>query len=273
MKISAAPLFALMLLTPWHQAVAQPADLPIAAATTTEYPKGVTVRSTDAGPVYANKKGQTLYGLDLRTVQRWSPDAAQYCATRCEEWEPFLAPEGSRPNVAYPRGFGPGRREWVARIAEKGYYSEPGKAPDWTVIDGPQGLQWVYKGWHMVYTRKGEPKGSTRYDGAEEFIWNTLKFIPPVPAIVAPARVEPLFVDGSYALALGGEQLLFTAECKEDCPQWQPFAAGLASRGIGDWQVNREHDVPQWTYHGRRVFVATSGERASVPEGVDVLRP
>ncbi len=273
MKLHVPMLAAVTLATAPVALQAQPADLPILPATTSEYPKGVAVRSTEAGPVYTDVWGHTLYGLDLRTVQRWSPDAAQYCATRCEEWEPLLAPADSTPNVAYPAGFGPGRREWAAKMAEKGYYSEPGNAPDWTIIEGPAGLQWVYKGWHMVYTRKGDPKGSTRYDGADEFKWNTLKFIPPVPEVVAPEKVEPLFVDGSYALSVGGEQLLFTGACTAECNGWAPFAAGLASRGIGDWQVNREHDVAQWTYRGARVFVASSGEGRSVPEGANVVRP
>jgi len=252
---------------------AQPADLPIPAATTTEYPPGISVAETEAGPVYVNSKGQTLYGLDLRTVQRWSPDAAQYCATRCEEWEPVLAPKDAKPNIAYPVGFGPGYREAMAKLAEMGYYAEPQKAPDWTIIEGPQGPQWVYKGWHMVYTRKGDPKGSAQYDGADEFVWNTLKFVPPVPQIVAPSEVEPIFVDGSYALALGGERLLFTGRCKTGCSQWEPLAAGMASRGIGDWRVSRRGDVPQWTYRGRPVFVSAADDGATVPDAAQVLRP
>ncbi|MDG2002992.1 MAG: hypothetical protein P8J20_06625, partial [Novosphingobium sp.] len=159
-------------------ALAQPVDLPIPPAKTSEYPTGISVAENDAGPVYVNQQGQTLYGMDLRTVQRWAPDGVSYCSTRCSEWEPVLAPADSKPNIAYPRGFGPRRRAEQAKLAAKGYHAQPQKAPDWTVIEGPHGLQWVYKGWHMVYTRKGDQQGSTQHDGASNFIWNTLKFVP-----------------------------------------------------------------------------------------------
>ena len=86
---------------------AQPADLPIPAATTSEYPPGVTVRQTASGPVYADARGHTLYGMDMRTLLRWSPDAAQYCKDACaENWEPLLAPADAKPNIVFPRGFG-----------------------------------------------------------------------------------------------------------------------------------------------------------------------
>jgi len=253
--------------------LAQPVDLPIPPATTSQFPDGISVSKTEAGPVYANSSGQTLYGLDLRTVRRWSPDPAEYCETRCDEWEPMLAPAGSQPDIVYPKGFGRRGRAARAKLAEQGYYSEPQKAPDWTIIAGPQGPQWVYKGWHMVCARKDEPRGSTRFDGADGFIWNTLKFVPPVPAIIAPANVTPIFADGQYALALAGERLLFTGRCKSDCMQWEPLAAGMASRGLGAWDVSRKGDVPQWTYRGKTVFVSQSVDSSQVPKAGAILRP
>jgi predicted lipoprotein with Yx(FWY)xxD motif len=254
-------------------AAAQPVDLPIPAATTSEYPDGISVAETDAGQVYVDAKGRTLYGLDLRTVKRWSPNPALFCKTSCDGWEPILAPADSKPNILYPQGFGRQRRAAMAKLAEQGYHSAPQKAPDWTIIAGPQGPQWVYKGWHMVYSRMGDRPGSTEYDGAENLIWNTLKFVPPVPEVVAPADVAPIFADGSYALAVSGERLLFTGQCKSECSDWEPLAAGMASRGLGDWQVSRMGDVPQWTYRGNAVFVSQSDELSLVPSTGTVLRP
>lgn len=254
-------------------ALAQPADLPIPAATTSEYPAGISVAESDAGPVYVGSKGHTLYGLDLRTVKRWSPDPAVYCESRCDDWQPILAPAGSKPNILYPQGFGSRRRAAQAKLAEQGYHANPQKAPDWTIIKGPQGPQWVYKGWHMVYTRKGDRPGSTEYDGAQGLIWNTLKFVPPVPQVVAPADVAPIFADGRYALAFAGERLLFTGRCKSDCSQWEPLAAGMASRGLGDWRVSRKGDVPQWTYRGKAVYVSRSDDFTQIPGAGRMLRP
>jgi len=273
MKWQLPLLSALAVATIPGMAFAQPADLPIPAATTTEYPDGISVSETKDGPVYVAADGRTLYGMDMRTLQRWSPNPALYCENRCEEWEPVLAPSGSKPNIVYPLGFGSRGRAAQAELAEQGYYANPQTAPDWTIIEGPQGLQWVYKGWHMVYARKGDKPGSTQYDGADEFTWNTLKFVPPVPEIVAPAKVAPVFLDGKYALAFEEGRLLFTGQCSSDCSQWEPLEAGMAGRGLGDWQVNREGDMPQWTYRGKPVFVSASDDAAQLPESAKILRP
>ena len=40
----------------------------------------------------------------------------------------------------------------------------------------------------MVFIRKGDTPGSTAHDGTDEMIWNSLRFVPPVPEIVAPAN-------------------------------------------------------------------------------------
>ena len=74
-------------------AKAQPVDLPIPAATTSEYPPGVSVKQTKAGPVYVDAKGRTLYGMDMRVLIRWAPDPSKYCKEACAEtWAPLLAP-------------------------------------------------------------------------------------------------------------------------------------------------------------------------------------
>ena len=100
------PLIAAFALLSPPSLLAQPADLPIPAARTSEYPAGISVRQTRAGPVYADARGRTLYGLDMRTVLRWSPDASQFCKDRCPDWEPLLAPADAKPTIMFPRGFG-----------------------------------------------------------------------------------------------------------------------------------------------------------------------
>ena len=183
---------ALALLAPVC-ALAQPADLPIPPATTDHYPPGVAVRQTAAGPVYADAAGHTLYGMDMRTLVRWSPDPAQFCQSECAaNWEPMLAPAEAKPNVVFPRGFG-NRPRGNMNAVPTGFIA-PQTAPDWTIIAGPQGPQWVYKGWHMVFARKGEVPGQAGFDGADQRSWNTLKFVPPVPKLTTPANVAPVFV-------------------------------------------------------------------------------
>ena len=248
-------------------AVAQPADLPIAPATTAEYPPGVKVATAPTGPVYVDAKGRTLYGMDMRTLIRWSPDPAQHCQAECGElWEPLLAPAGATPNVAFPTS-GSG-----SRATPPEGFVQPQRAPDWTVIAGPQGPQWVYKGWHMVFTRKGERPGAPEFDGADNLTWNTLKFVPPVPQLETPGNVTMVLVDGAYALADDRGRVLFSGNCAAGCAGWTPLAAGMASRGHGDWSVDRSGDVPQWRYRGRPVFVSQGDDTTAVPADGELLR-
>jgi predicted lipoprotein with Yx(FWY)xxD motif len=247
-------------------ALAQPADLPIAPATTDQYPPGVRVAKTAAGPVYADRRGRTLYGLDMRTVLRVGADPALYCAGRCEGWEPLLAPPGSIINLRFPQGFGPRAQLPPPFVANQ-------SAPDWTVIAGPHGPQWVYKGWHLVYARAGDRAGSTALDGAEQMTWNTLKFVPPKPVIAAPPGVVPQFVDGRWVVASIEGRVLFTGRCKADCDEWRPLAGGMASGPVGDWSVDSLGERGQWTFRGKPVFVAGSDDPAALPASAKALLP
>ena len=296
----------LLALAAPFAACAQPADLPIPAATTSEYPPGVSVRQTRSGAVYADAKGRTLYGMDMRTLVRWAPDASKYCQQECQQtWEPLLAPADAKPNVVFPRGFGgppPGAGQGqggaaggLAALAgaaqgqaaaqaqaprpQGGGNNQvpPGmiqnqRAPDWTVIAGPNGPQWVYKGWHMVYARKDERPGSTAHDGEGQMTWNTLKFVPPVPRLAAPQGVAPLFAGGAYALTDKNGRVLFTGNCTAACA-WTPLAAPMAGRNVGEWTVNLAGDRPQWTWRGKPVFVSQEVDSAAAPAGGSVLRP
>lgn len=246
---------------------AQPADLPIAPADGSALPKGVSVRKVDGGQVYTDRKGRVLYGMDMRTALRWAPDPAQYCTGDCAAaWEPLLAPAGTAPNVRYPKDRG--------KLPEG--FVDPQKAPDWTVIAGPAGPQWVYKGWHVVFVGRGADAKGTALDGAGERMWNTLKFVPPVPKPTVPAPVAPRFVDGAWALADGQGRLLYTGACAAPCT-WAPLPAPMAGAGVGDWSVLLGGDRPQWARKGKPVFVAAESDPASgsngVPAGATILRP
>lgn len=278
-------------------ALAQPVDLPIPAATTDSYPAGISVRETPAGPVYVDARGLTLYGLDMRTVRRWAPDPTRYCKDACAQvWEPVLAPADAKVNIMFPQGFGDrsraaakpagaaapaspaaqprlqGERAPGQAALQEGFVL-PQRAPDWTVIEGPGGPQWVYKGWHMVYTRKNDRPGSTAHDGEDQFTWNTLKFVPPVPSIVAPTTVGTVFAAGRYAFAAKDGRVLFTGACGDACSAWEPLAGGYASRGVGEWAISRAGDRPQWTWRGKPVYVSRADDPLAVPENAEVLRP
>jgi len=247
--------------------LAQPADLPIAAARTGQYPPGIHVGKVGGRSYYLDARDRVLYGMDMRVLLPAGPDPAQYCTGDCAaRWEPVLALAGAKPNIAFPRGNRPPE-------GPSGFYAQPQDAPDWTIIAGPQGPQWVYKGWHMVFVRKGAGGRSTGLDGSENKAWNTLKFVPPLPRIVAPADVRPVAVDGSYALADGKGRLLYTGACGKDCAAWLPFRGGMTSAGIGAWRVQTGADFAQWTWSGKPVFVCPEDAPDQVPAGGMVLRP
>lgn len=290
-------------------AQAQPIDIPIPAATTTDFPAGVSVAKVKNGQIYVGPEGRTLYGMDMRMVARWSVDTSKYCADRCQEWEPLLAPAGAKVNLTMFRGFrgppggnarpgapapgaapgaagaagaarpaaaGPSAQQLAAFFgqgaAAPGMYTQQ-NAPDWTIVDGPAGPQWVYKGYNMVYVRKGDKPRSTAFEGADGQIWNTLKFIPPVPKLTAPVGVGSSFVTDAYILTDKDGKLLYTGRCGKDCTGWTPLAAGVASQGVGEWTVDRSTDRPQWLYRGKPVFIASDEQLSSLPRSTVALRP
>lgn len=246
-------------------AQAQPADLPIAPATTSEYPPGVKVTTLPDGAIYVSKNGLILYGMDMRTVLRAGPDPALYCSGQCaKKWKPLLAPKNAVPNTKFPAAF-------VRGGGLPPGFIQPQSAPDWTIIQGASGAQWVYKGWHLVFVRRNDKKGSVNFEGADGKVWNTLKFIPPVPVITAPSQVRPVFARGVYVLQDDKGRSLFTGQCTTDCTDWMPFNGGIASAAIGEWRVEIGGDVPQWHYRNSPVFISQNG--SEFPEGGKALMP
>jgi predicted lipoprotein with Yx(FWY)xxD motif len=268
----------LMLALAWlgtAPLAAQPADLPIPAASTQSFPPGISLAGAGAGQVYVDGLGRVLYGMDMRVLQRFSPDPALYCGAACaQQWEPLLAPIGTAPNIAYPPGYrGETRARGAGAAALPPGFVNPQSAPDWTVIAGPQGPQWVYKGWHMVFTHRGDKPGAILHEGAENRTWNTLKYIAPAPRVTAPGGVQAVLAGSEYLLADRDGRALFTGSCAKDCPGWQPLTAGMASAAVGGWAVSTLGDIPQWTLNRAPVFVASAEDPTHIPAGGKALRP
>lgn len=263
-------------------AIAQPVDLSIPVATTSQYPQGIHVLRTQGGAVYVDARGRVLYGMDMRTLLRAGPDPAQHCVGECATiWEPLLAPPTSQPTISYPRRYGQAiasaRRDGgPASDSDAPTQPPPGPlqaAPDWSVIAGAQGPQWVYKSWHMVFIRRGDQSNSIAFDGAENRTWNTLKYVPPPPTIIAPMNVKTVLFDGDYILADKSGHVLFTGVCAKDCADWQPLAAGMASAPVGEWSVSNSGDTPQWMRRGKPVFVSQDDDPLRIPATGKSLRP
>ncbi len=252
-------------------AVAQPVDLPIPVANLDRLPATVHILRLPGGAVYADADGHVLYGMDMRTLIREGVDPAQHCIGDCAAtWKPLLAPPGSEPTISFPRHYGKGIVELPRSASTTSALPLPA---DWGIIAGPQGPQWVYKNWHMVFVRRGDRPGSTAFDGAEEQTWNTLKFIPPIPKVIAPGNVQPIAVKGDYILADADGHALFTGSCAQSCAGWQPLGAGMASAAIGEWTVNTRGDAPQWLWRGKPVFVSQEDDPKQIPASTQPLKP
>jgi predicted lipoprotein with Yx(FWY)xxD motif len=304
LRLKGLALGACALLTlPVALTVAQNRYLPIPPANSTELPPGISVKKTPIGDVYVDAKGRTLYGMDYRTLFLDTRNPATFCSGSCAEtWEAVAAPPGTPPTPPPQiRGFGgggqgqgqgQGQNQGQNQAAQAVLANQAQAAqvvlgfmggtaptgPDWTVTVGANGPQLMYKRTNLVFVRKGDAPGSTQWDGDDHQRWNALRYVPPVPKLVAPPNVAPLYVAGGYAFADTKAHVLYVLgppkKCSAACEPPEPFRAGLISQGIGDWSVSRTGDLAQWLYRGKPVFVSEGAPKsADIPVGATILRP
>jgi predicted lipoprotein with Yx(FWY)xxD motif len=288
-------------------AVAQPRDQNIPPAFSTTLPAGISVKKTPIGDVYVDAQGRTLYGMATGNLRLDTRNPNIWCSGAClDTWQPVTPPAGiaAAPAIAAPAfGGGGGGGQANAQQAQLiaaaqagnaqaraalqqqggggqggggrgGRGAPPPSGPDWTMVQGVNGPQLMYKRVHLVYTRKGDVPGSTKWDGQDNFLWNVLRYVPPVPKIVAPTNVVPLYVGGAYAMVIKDDNfVLYT--CATACAKAVPFKTGIVSQGVGDWTVSRSGDTPQWMYQGKPVFISQGKPKTveGLPVGAAVLRP
>ncbi|MCI4592677.1 hypothetical protein MOK15_21705 [Sphingobium sp. BYY-5] len=255
----------LMLVQP-AELWAQAADLPLEAASGDPLPPGVSVKQAGSRSVYVDAHGRTLYGMDMRAVTGRTGRQALWCSGDClTQWEPLMAPAKAMV-VPLPPQFG----------GEKSAADASKPNGDWVVMQGPKGPQWVFKGVNLVFTRIGEQPGSAAHDGEDGLTWNSLKYVPPLPRITAPANVAPRLVEGRYLLVDGQGDLLVSpraAHCGATCAQWRAFPAGLVRRGTGQWSVRQDEERAQWVYRDRPVYVIDGADPADIPTDALPLTP
>jgi predicted lipoprotein with Yx(FWY)xxD motif len=217
-----------------------------AAATADDgHPADISSGKTDSGLAYTDSRGMTLYSMNLRYVSYVAQggDALKYCSGECaKSWIAAKAPADAKP-------IGP-----------------------WKVVDGTEGPQWSYKG-DPLFTYAGDSAPGSTGGKDRDNLFNLLTYIPPVPRVTAPAPVKTVFVGEAYILEDGQGHALFTIDesCGADCRNWIPFAAGMASRSIGDWKISREGDRLQWEYRGRLVYVSQEEQPTRAPSKGTVL--
>jgi len=245
---------------------AQAADLPPEAASGEPLPAGVSIRKVGAQSVYVDAHGRTLYGMDMRAVTGRTGHQPLWCSGDClTQWTPLAAPAKAEI-VPAPPEFGGDRK--APRLKQDG--------PDWIVMQGPSGPQWVYKRVNLVFTHAGERPGTIGHEGEDGLVWNSLKYVPAAPKIDAPADVTARLVDRRYLLVDGQGNLLVTHKgkaCGTACADWRVFPAGMARRGMGAWTVRPDGDRAQWAYRDRPVFTIEGDDPADIPAEAEPLIP
>lgn len=282
------------------QAVAQSRYATIPTANSTQLPQGISVKKTPAGDVYVDSQGRVLYGMDTSQLRLRTRTPFKHCREVCaQEWEPVAPPPGTAATPApAPTGRGaPGSLGFIggagAQAATAAAQAQvntggglgrgaaaPASGPDWTVIEGLNGPQLLYKRTHLVFVHKVEPT-STKWDASPDWLrdepvgplFNALRYVPPVPKLAsAPKGVTPLFLDGAYVLVDKEQRVLYS--CVANCAKQEPLLAGLMAEGGGDWTVSRDSDAPQWLYKGKPVYVSQGAPKtAAIPAGAALLRP
>ncbi len=231
-----APRYALALT-----ALALPASI-CAKPAPRDYPDGLSVGKTAAGPVYVDGRHKTLYSMSLRWARARSGVGMEYCAAAClAAWTPLLAKADAKP------------------------------VGDWSVVQGPKGPQWAYQRNPVFSFNADQKPGETRGEGYD-YLWSTLFYTPPKPTIAAPPSVATTPVKGENILTSLEGAALFTAPLVGSA-MFTPFAAAMVSQPLGDWTVLRHGDTPQWAWRGKPVFVSQEQVPTDVPAGGKVLKP
>ena len=218
-----------------------------AAVPAVTYPAGVSIRASKLGNIHVDKRGMTLYALNVRQAAFRSGVGRKFCVGPCAQiWKVFAAPAAAK------------------------------SVGDWQVLEGAQGPQWAYKG-NLVFTHAADHSPAATDAVGYDDLWNAIAYVPPAPNLVAPATVAPLLVGGVYILGDTLGHALYSADCAAsraiNCAGLTPFLAGLASQGVGDWTVLRGGDRPQWAYRGRGVYVGENPTSLQAAAHAKALRP
>jgi predicted lipoprotein with Yx(FWY)xxD motif len=231
------PLLAMAVLATPVAAAAQPVE---PAPDTAAYPPAVKVTRIADGFRYIDGKGMTLYMLDPREARARAGNVMAYCAGLCaERFQPLAATAETPP----------------ARL--------------WKPQNGPRGWQWTYRGSPVFTYTLDQRKGDTTGDGFED-IFHPIDYIPPAPALTAPAVVTAAYLKGQWYLADASDRLLLTG-CASPCTAAQPLVTGMAARAVGGWQPMTVGDQLQWAWRGKPVFVAATPLTLPTGNGLSAL--
>jgi predicted lipoprotein with Yx(FWY)xxD motif len=205
-------------------------------------PPEITIQGTPAGPLFADRKGFTLYVTD-----RDRDPGRSTCAGACaEQWVPLRAETDTPP-------FG-----------------------DWALVARDDGRpQWAYKG-RPLYRYRWEAK--PRWAEAQNEVWRYASVnnfppvgsgrrgytpppsdakvvLPPRPGGVVgnPTKYGIVFAD-SKNLTLYSQKVV--SPCTGAClDSWMALRAPQAAAPLGDWTiVTRSDGSAQWAYQGHPVY-------------------
>jgi predicted lipoprotein with Yx(FWY)xxD motif len=231
----------------------QPAPAEAAAGIAT--PPEITIQNTPAGPLFADRKGFTLY-----MTERDKEPGKSTCVGPCaEQWVPLRSESDAK-------AFG-----------------------DWTLVSRADGRpQWAYKG-RPLYRYRWEAK--PRWAEAHNEVWRyaTVVNFPPVGAnrrgytpgnsdakVVLPPT--PGGIQGGptqYGMAFtdSRQMTLYSQAAVSPCvgaclESWAPLPAPQAASPVGDWTiVTRADGFRQWAFQGKPVYRSTKDVKPADANG------
>jgi predicted lipoprotein with Yx(FWY)xxD motif len=206
----------------------------------TLYPELVKVAKITDGYRLVDRRGMTLYMLDPRDARGRTGTVVDYCVATCAE---LFTPIPANPSAA-----------------ETGL---------WKPVQSKRGWLWTYRSSPVFTYRDDKKPGDTGGNGWDGLV-HPIEWIPPEPKALAPAPAKPLYISGRWLLSDGKERALYTANCSAPCLA-EPFRAGIATRGMGDWTVIEGSDGPQWSWRKRPVFISATAKSLPAEVGAQVI--
>ncbi len=246
-------------------------------------PRGFRVEASELdGPVFADRKGRTLYRWPYRTMRNGVTGDGKG-ESNCTE---VASTESAGLMSPYPGGLllpERGRRPscqdlWPPAFASKGDRGV-GK---WSVVERRDGRrQWAYDG-AALYTsvrdrRPGDVLGGDSYreDGDAPAVRDPIQPRPDVPpglAVSTTLRGRLLHTSRGFSVYAFERDTPRQSACDAACEQvFVPVQAPAAARAHGEWAIfTRASGERQWMFRGRPLYVHAGDSRVRSLAGSDV---
>jgi len=220
-------------------------------------PSGVTIHDSRLGPVYADRRGFTLYTTPLDNI---SPGKSSCTDKRVDYGQAADGIKYPLPDL--------GSRKTCQDKAPPLLAAADFKPFDaWGVAERAPGVRQLTLNGHPLYTSVKDHAPGEVNAGMGLFY---LEWKPATaPLTGAPPGVKAVEARSGMLLAAADGRILLVHrnECTGACPtSWDPLSApAIASAAGGGWATAARDDASrQWTYHGKPVYLAPASMTDSI---------